>query len=405
VKKFREFLHRVPIKLYILIFGVLLLSFFSNDFGLVDIQKTAIILAAGLDRTETGVHLTAQIATPKGSERSSCGTASVDIEGDGETVSDCIAEIYSKTGWVPKLIFCNLILLGEDTLKEDVFDVLDFFLRNEYMQDSCLIAACEGTARDMLTSVSAIEDTSSLALEKLFSDAAVKSGRVMKNSLKEFAIGYHGISQSGYMPFIRSQDQDCGSESGGGSGSSSSGSGGGQQSGSSAQGEEQKKIYFAEETVIFSRGKMSALLNREQTFAFSLLKSKVFAGTFGAEENGKPLTLSILKDEGGVSLDMKNKPKAKFSINLKVRLYNRGVPSPIEDVADSKVPDKAIQNAKEKLEKDMRELWTICRDNDCDLFQLKRSLYRSSLKKYGEWKDLLLSTAEAEFAPNIESIR
>ena len=53
----------------------------------------------------------------------------------------------------------------------------------------------------------------------------------------------------------------------------------------------------------------------------------------------------------------------------------------------------------------MRELWTICRDNDCDLFQLKRSLYRSSLKKYGEWKDLLLSTAEAEFAPNIESIR
>ena len=121
MKKFREFLQRVPIKLYILIFGVLLLSFFSNDFGLVDIQKTAIILAAGLDRTETGVHLTAQIATPKGSERSSCGTASVDIEGDGETVSDCIAEIYSKTGWVPKLIFCNLILLGENTLKEDVF--------------------------------------------------------------------------------------------------------------------------------------------------------------------------------------------------------------------------------------------------------------------------------------------
>ena len=394
----------VPMKLYILIAAILTFAFFSNDFGLVDIQKTAIILAAGIDRTEEGFHLTAQIAVPKGSDRSSCGTASVDIEGDGKTVSDCVAEIYSKTGWVPKLIFCNLILLGEDTLQTDVFDALDFFLRNEYMQDSCLIAACEGTAKAMLTSVSAIEDTTTLALEKLFSDATVKSGKVMKNTLKEFSIGYHGVSKSGYMPFVRSADQDCGADSGGGSGSSASGAGGGQQSGSSGQGEEQKKIYSAEETVIFNEGKRAALLTSEQTFAMSLLKGNVFAGTFSVEEKEKPVTVSILKNEGGVSLDVKNKPKAKFTIQLKVRLHNRGVPSPIQDVTEGTVPEEALESAAEKLNGLMRELWEICKETNCDLFLLKRTLYRSSLKKYGEWKDLLLSTAEAEFLPKIESI-
>ncbi len=392
-------------KLYVLLAVILLLSFFSNDFGLVDIQKTAVILAAGVDKTEEGFHVTAQIAVPKSSDRASCGTASVDIEGDGKTVSDCIAHIYSKTGWVPKLIFCELILLGEETVKTDVFGALDFFLRNEYMDDSCLIAACEGTAKDMLTSVSAIEDTSSLAMEKLFSDATMKSGKVMKNTLKEFAIGYHGVSKSGYMPFIRSIDQNCGADSGGGTGSSSSGSGGGQESGSSELGQKQKKIYTAEETAIFTEGRMAALLPPEQTFAFSLIKGNVFAGTFCVREQDKPVTLSVLKNEGGVSLDMKNKPKAKISVKLKVRLFNRGVPAPMGDVTDVRVPDEAIASAKEIIDGYLRKLWEICTESDCDLFLLKRVLYRSSPKKYSEWKDLLLSTAEVEFLPQVESVR
>ncbi len=177
-------------KLYIIFSAIFVFTFFSNDFGLVDIQKTAIILAAGIDRTDEGFHLTAQIAVPKGSDRNSCGTASINIEGDGKTVSDCVTQIYSKTGWVPKLIFCNLILIGEETAKEDVFDGLDFFLRNEYMQDSCTVAVCEGTAKDMLTSTSALDDTSSQSIEKIFSDATQKSGTNVKNTLKDFSIGY-----------------------------------------------------------------------------------------------------------------------------------------------------------------------------------------------------------------------
>ncbi len=405
MKKFDRFVKTIPMKLYILIAVLLIFAFFSNDFGLVDIQKTAVILAAGVDRTEEGFLLTAQIAVPKGTERSSCGTASIDVEGEGKTVAECVSQIYSKTGWVPKLIFCNLLLFGEETAEQDVIGCMDYFLRNEYMQDNCFVAVSEGSANGMLTTKSATEDTTSLAMEKLFSDAAGKSGKVMKNTLKEFAIGYYGESGSGFMPFIRAKDQDCGSESGGGAGSDASGSGGGSQSSSSAQGEEQKKIYSAEETAIFSNGKMVGMLPPEQTFTFSLLKGNVFSGTFLSEEDGKPVSVTVLKNKGGVKLDTKNKPKITLSVDLKIRLHNRGVPSPIEDVANEKVSDEVQQAAQERIGTFMHELWENCKTSGCDLFQLKRELYRSSPKKYGEWKDTLLTTADVEIKPNVKSIQ
>lgn len=408
MKQPRKFLKSLPMKLYILLAAILMIVFFSNDFGLVDIQKTAVILAAGVDRMENGYHLTAQIGKPKGSERSSCGSASVDVEGDGETISDCIAEIYSKTGWVPKLIFCDLVLVGEDTAKEDVMGALGYFLRTEYMPDSCSVAVCKGTARDMLKSVSAIEDTTSAALGKLFSDAAKKSGKVMKQSLKEFAIDYYGASECSYLPYITSEPQDCGGESGGGEGPTSSNGGKAGSTGSaggSSESKPDKKIFKAEQTALFSKGKMTALLDSDQTFTFSLLKGNVEAGSFAVEDHGEPVTVSVLKNRGGADLKVENKPQVTLSIYVKVYLFDRGVPSPVEDLAKKELSKDAIEKSKQLLETQIGKLWNTCVEANCDLFHLTRSLYRSSPKKYAEWKELLLSTADLKIKATVESMQ
>ena len=123
-EKFRNFYKTVPLKLFVLLAAIVLIAFFSNDFGLVDIQKTAVILAVGLDKEDENYTVTAQIAVPKGSDRTTGGTSSVEITGEGRTVADGFGQIYAKTGWVPKLVFCNLIVVGEETAKKDVFAVL-----------------------------------------------------------------------------------------------------------------------------------------------------------------------------------------------------------------------------------------------------------------------------------------
>ncbi len=376
-------------KLYILLAAIVLFSFFSNDFGLVDIQKTAIILAAGIDKTQNGYTVTAQIAVPKGSDRTTGGTSSVEIDAEGKTVSDCISAIYAKTGWVPKLVFCDLLLLGESAVKEDVFTYLNYFYRNEYMPDSCLLAVCEGSAKELISSQSAIDDASSLAIEKLFSDAAVKSGRVMPNTLKDFAIGYYGVSKSGYLPYVRAVKQDGDQTAEGGQ--NNSGGGGAQDS----------KIYSAEQTALFSEGKQVALLSPEETLAFSLLQGKVFTGTFAVSDgDGSPVTLTVLQNKGKVGL---KDGTAKLSLALTVRLCCRGVSAPVEGLSSDDVSGEILSAAEETLRGYVAELFDACQKSGCDLLMLKRDLYRASLKQYAEQKDAIPASLRAEIKVSVTS--
>ncbi len=390
----RKFLKTVPMKIYLILLAVVLFSFISNDFGLVDIQKTAIILAAAVDKTEEGFALTAQIAVPKGSDRTTGGTSSVEIEAEGKTVSDCISAIFGKTGWVPKLVFCDLILIGEEAAKDDVVEDLNYFLRNEYMPDSCRLAVCEGKASEFISSKSAIDDASSLAIQKLFSDAAEKSGMVMVNTLKNFAIGYYGVSESSYLPFLRKQRQE---------GSQSANSEAGSALGTDSSGVEQ--VYTANETAIFRKGRMVGRLSQEETFAFSLLEGKVFTGTFGAEEKGKPVTLTVMKNEGDVSLLADGEPRAKLSLQVTVRLCCRSISSPIADIATDKITPDIVRHAEETLHGYVKSLWDTCKRCECDLFNLKRALYRSSLEKYAALKDSLLPSLTAQIETKVLSVK
>lgn len=393
-----RFIKTIPMKLYLVLLALILFSFFSNDFGLVDIQKTAIILAAGIDKTENGFSVTTQIAVPKGADRSKGGTSSVEIEAEGPTVSDCITLIFAKTGWVPKVVFCNLILLGETTVQDDVIADLNYFLRNEYMNDSCYIAACEGKAHDMISSKSAIDDTSSFAIVKICSDAAEKSGKILPNTLKDFAIGYYGVSKSSYLPFVRAKNQK-------GSENDSNGASGGVGSSSGSSGSDEEKIYSAEETAIFSEGRMVALLSHEETLALSLLNGKVKTGTFSAKDKDQPVTLTVLNNKGDISLDMKGAPKAKLTLDVVVRLCCRGTTAPVEDISSDSVSPEIVKNAKEILTEYVTRLWHISKESGCDLFNLKQTLYHSSLKKYKEWKDYLLKAVEPELEINVTSLK
>lgn len=383
----KHWLKTLPAKLWIALAALIAFTFFSNDFGLVDIQKTAIILAAGVDRTEEGFELTAQIAVPKGSDRTTGGTASVEIAGRGATVADCLAAIYAQTGWVPKLVFCDLILLGEEAARSGALDALDFFLRNEYSPDSCLLAVCKGSAGETLKAASAIDDASSLALEKLFSDAAKRSGRVMTATMREFAIGHYGASASGYMPYVRMIAQKGPEE----------GAGGGQNT-AAEEGEE--KLFSAEQTALFSAGRMTGILTEEETAAFSLLKGNVYGGALPAGD----ATLAVLKNSGGVSLQAETLT-AKLSIGLKVRIAARAAASSPENVATNRVTQAECLAAEQALEKAVRSLWARCAEAECDLFFLRRTLWRRSPEKYAALKDTPLSEIALSTEISVEGLR
>ena len=82
-------------RIFLFAVAFLLLLFFSNDFGIVNIQKTAIVVAVGLDVSESNaekVDFTAQIAMPASSSSGGGAEASSNVSIQGaDTMGEAIA--------------------------------------------------------------------------------------------------------------------------------------------------------------------------------------------------------------------------------------------------------------------------------------------------------------------------
>ena len=108
--------------------------FFTNDFGLVDIHKTSVVVAVGIDTEGEEVILTAQVAVPQPSQ-SGDNIQYTEVQGRGLTIADCLNEINSKTGFYPKLLSCKLILLGEECKSEELFRARLFLQKKLFRAD------------------------------------------------------------------------------------------------------------------------------------------------------------------------------------------------------------------------------------------------------------------------------
>ena len=179
----RRTLHaKNTVRYYLVLIVFLSFLFFSNDFGLLNVQKTAIVMAVGVDREEDTLIVTSQIAIPKSSSQGKA-TDTVQLVSRGNTVAQAFEQINAKTGWYPKLVFCRLILLGENTTQQNVFDVLDFFLRDEYLSENCQVAACDGLAKDILDTSALVDRSTSVAIDKVLSAHATRVGTVLPSTM------------------------------------------------------------------------------------------------------------------------------------------------------------------------------------------------------------------------------
>ena len=399
----KRILKRTAPKFALFLGGALLFAFFSNDFGLVDIQKTAVILAAGIDKNGEGYELTAQISVPKGGEKAG-GTASVELSGKGETVADCLMMMYADSGWIPKFDFCSLVLLGETAAREGAMPALNYFLHNEYMSDNCAVAVAEGSAGEMLKKTSAIDDTPSLAIHKLFSGAAEKTGAAVKNTLREFAVGTLGVSKSSFMPFIRTLPRESGTGSSEGSGGKGGAEGSGGKGGASgSEGSGDAVLFRAEETALFREGKMTGLLSAEETLAFNLVRGKVKAGILTVEgEDGEPVSLSIKRGGGSAKLGEEDELRAKLSVRLKVLVSDRTEEDFMAGTETNVATDEDERRAEELISSHIASLWGKCQISGCDLLLLARELYRKDPKAYEANVGLIPSGMEADIEVSVK---
>lgn len=394
-------------KIILLVVFFVFILFFSTDFGLIDIQKTAIILAAGIDRTEEGIfNVTAQIAVPEASKSGGAAQAMA-ITGSGETIAEAFKEINTKTGWFPKLIFCDLIVLGDSVTDGDVFDCLTYFMRNEQMSDNCLLAACEGTAEETLNTKTPTESMTALALQKILATEAKESGNISTINLKDFAANYFSGHKSGYMPYIRLLAQAENAEngqSGGGSQTAAAAQDGaqGQSGGSSGA---QNKVFDASRTAVFYNGKLSGILDEDESFALNLVIGSVRQATLEVPlDNGVTYALSLTDLSSQIKMKTENNiPRLTVRLKAVARVNDCTVPQTVEEIASTNtIPQEVLRRAESSLADNLSSLFEKCRAVNCDIFRASEKLRKFQPAFYKAYQDILLERTVADFKVSVK---
>ena len=405
------------LRYYLIVILLLMFLFFSGDFGMIDVQKTAIVMAVGVDRQEDTFIVTSQIAIPQSSKQGGA-SETVQLVSRGKTIADAFEEINEKTGWYPKLVFCRLIVLGEKATQENVFDALDFFLLDEYMSDNCLIATCDGLAKDILNVTALVDKSGSVAMQKVLSQHAERVGTVLPTTLREFSIGYFSDSKSGFLPVLKTQPQQehIGGETQNGSGGTqNSGGGEAQNSGSSQNasessgGSSQKKpVFSASETALFVFGKRVGTLTEEQTFAFNAVKKDLRLATYTLQTPDAACSLSIKRNSPKIKISLGANGQAcvRVSVKLSAGLLDYSKALPVEKGADlGDVPSGVFFAAEKLLVSQIHETFETCKSVNCDIFGVGEHLQKHEKKNYPQIKDTALKNATLEVNVRFENVR
>ena len=393
-------LKKILTVLYAAIIAVCTVMFFTNDFGLVDLRKTAVIIGVGIDVEEGEVNLTAQLAIPKPAENGE-NTEYNNVTGKGATVADALNVVNVKTGFYPKLVFCKLILLGESCFSEDITKLLDYFYRNEYTGLTLLVAACEGSANELLSQPFPCGNSATDNIEKVLSSEAKASGNVSSVTLRDIGESTFAPGGAAYMPYLENGVKKGGGEGQGGNAQSGGGGGGGDSSGGQQVDE---CDLTCNKCAMFTDGYCKGILSVEQTFAFNLLKNDVKHAFVRSGDDEQKRVLGLRDCKGETSIEFKdNEPvlKVKFSASVNVQDSELGF-SP-DRAAQTSIPDDILRQGEDTICDMIKSLFKSLQEADSDILGAKNKLYKNHYKRYEEYKDNFLANLKMDCSVKLKS--
>lgn len=363
------------------LFLVILFLFFTNDFGLVDVQHTAIITGLGIDSEGEEILLTADLAVPTSSDEGS-DTQPLAISARAKTLPEALEKIGNELGWTPKLVYCGILLLGEEFLSKDVFRALDFFLRDEHFPDNCLVACAKGRAEEIFAMKTPVDNIVSLALSKILTGEAYGAGKCSYMNLKDFAAGYYDETKSGFLPIVKKQDA-CDStlkrkekDSG-----------------------EENSVFCVTETALFFEGKKVAELDEKETFAVNLLRRRVSHSAYCLHAEGEEYCLDLKKKKANISFCVKNfTPSLTVDVSLDAKITDKNTPFTVGELSTSFPLKNAAETLLEKeLEFCYESIFEKSKQSGADVFNLVDKLKCNASKFYSAYRQDVLSRTQTLF--------
>lgn len=382
-----------------LILGALLAIFyFSSDFALIDIEKTAIIVAIGIDEGENSRYkITAQIAIPQATDTAAANDDAVVI-GDGNTVMEGIQNIGAKTGWHPKLSFCSLVLIGRKVAENGVKDIIDYFIVSEKVQNSAIVAMADDKAGEILTSKTPLDAISSFAVSKIVLKSRWMTNTVPNANLRKIALSEYSPSKSSFMPVIKPIKENTKSKEGGSSsitastksgGSEGSGGGSGESSGGSSGGKDvPDKVYDASTLAVFSDFKLKGEFDEELTQIFNMLMGPLGESYITLENGDEKTLLALSNGTRSVKVNLEKKPTIEIKLSFKVEVSDSSEGYSLDKLnRRSVVDEETITKVTDKLNVLLLKLVDKVKESGADALLIRDKIYKFSNSRFEEFKN------------------
>ncbi|MBR5192451.1 MAG: hypothetical protein IKW33_03475 [Clostridia bacterium] len=385
------------------------LLFFSNDFGIINIEKTAIVTALAIDIEKEDYVVSAQIAVPEATDTNSENQKAL-ITGKDKTIAGAIRNIGNLSGWYPKLAFCNLMIFGKEVANENIMKVLDYFATTLRIQDSAVVVLAEDKAREILETASPLDNISSFALQKILLKETGFDRDVSTTDVRAFCAGYYSKNSSSVMPIIKLLTETSKGQEKGNSSSSSNSSNTGQNGGSSGgngatSSNKGDTLYDATTTALFLGGKKVGELNTTQTNAFNFIMTDSKESTIKINGVGRDkinYLLNIKRSNPKRVLTIENgRLNLEFSLDLFCKIVDKTSMESNQNVEVLPLPLLVKEMAEESIKNSIIDLIEIEKSTGCDFLKIKDTLYQNFYDFYPTFKDNYLELLDYTVKVNV----
>lgn len=342
-----------------------------------NVTGRAIIIGLGVDESDEGVRLTAEVISP--STGNQVGAFSKVVSADGQTIAVAIQRIAEITGKEASLGRCLLLVFGQDYYENNsLADDIEFFIQSDSFKEGCNICCCEGSAEDLFYKGSALSQGVAMNLAAMFKSQS-KQTAVVTNTLLDYTLSQRSMLKTGFMNKTRFVPSDNKSQE---------------------EPDKPQGYFDLNHFVVFADNKYLCELTDEEIRGFALLDDKVVGSTFVSNADGKQQTVTVSSKNVSLKLNEDKSIKCEISMLGKVvRTDSADVEGIFVAQKNKELSEEVIKEVIEQAVKYINALLDKQREYNFDIVNLHETIRR----KEGSSKELdNLPTEDIQVEVNVK---
>lgn len=344
---------------------IILLIFLLCGCNYKEIDKIAITIGCGLEKTENGYLVTLQIADTQKQDSSNSSTSAVRFKNysyESKTIHEAARGILTKLPKKPYTNHMQVLVIDEEIAENEINDIVDFFFREVELRNDFYVFVSKDKPEKILGVLTQIYPLNSVGIKNLLKNNNEYLSASVLTTFEELVDEYISDTKEIILPVITVLGEEGDKKE-------------------NLDSSIPHTLLYLNESAIFKNNKLINYLNKKETIYYNMITNKLNYTVLSYEcSNNKYVTLEIIENKSKIKIN-KNKPSIDIEINSKANLTSSMCDYDISRENGIKEIEK---KAKEKIKKEIDDLILKTKEYKTDIFSFKDLYYKYNNQYYNK---------------------